>query len=385
VDPGAEKGTTGALRRWARQRAAGARTVRRALRLRLHPLRVRPVRRPATKPPVAVAGLPLAELPSAMPPPAAASPVAPEPRRAALVLLNRQASAAHDRDLRPAALARRLAAAGFAAEVEAVPGDELAAAARRAAEAGAPVVVAAGGDGTVGTLAGAVAGTGTALGVLPLGGFNHFARDVGIGDDLDEAAAVLAAGHRRRLDLVELHGAGEGPRPMVNNAILGFYPHAVRRRRRGAGGRVGKALATLSALVPTLRRPPFLDLRLGGGDGGERRAVTPFLFVGNNEYRMNLFAFGARPRLDDGRLFVFLVRSSSRRSLLGLLLLYAISDIKRHRRVEQWSAGELTVEADRPELDVFVDGELHRLTLPLAFRVRPGALTVVAPPPGEER
>lgn len=326
------------------------------------------------------AGPPLAGRSATMFPPAAASPAAHAPRRAGVVLLNREAAAARDRDLRPDALARRLAAAGFAAEVEAVPGDELAAAARRAAEAGAPVVVAAGGDGTVGTVAGAVAGTGTALGVLPLGSFNHFARDVGIGDDLDEAAAVLAAGHRRRLDLVEVHGAGGEPRPMVNNAILGFYPHAVRRRRRGAGGRVGKALATFSALVPTLRRPPFLDLRLGG-DGGERSAVTPFLFVGNNEYRMNLFAFGARPRLDDGRLFVFLVHSSSRRSLLGLLLLYAVADIRRHRRVEQWSAAELTVEAAERELDVFVDGELHRLATPLAFRVRPGALTVVAPPP----
>lgn len=304
-------------------------------------------------------------------------------RPAPLVLLNRQAAAVREGELQPPALARRLADAGFPADVRAVPGEELAATARRAAEAGAPVVVAAGGDGTVGTLAGAVAGTGAALGVLPLGGFNHFARDVGIGDELDAAIGHLAAGHRRRLDLVEVHGAGGPPRPMVNNAILGFYPHAVRRRRRGTGGRVGKALATLAALVPTLRRPPFLDLRLTS-DGHERRAVTPFLFVGNNEYRMNLFAFGARPRLDDGRLFVSLVRSSSRRSLLGLLLLYAVVDVGRHRRVEQWSAGELEVAADVPELDVFVDGELHRLTAPLAFRVRAGALTVVAPPAGEE-
>ncbi|HEX6201945.1 MAG TPA: diacylglycerol kinase family protein [Thermoanaerobaculia bacterium] len=300
------------------------------------------------------------------------------------MLLNRNAAAAHDADLQPAALGERLAAAGFAAEVAAVPGDELAAAARRAAAAGAPAVVAAGGDGTVGTLAGAVAGTATALGVLPLGAFNHFARDLGIADDLDEAAAVLAAGHRRRLDLVEVTGAGDDePRPLVNNAILGFYPQAV-RRRRGGGGRVRKALATSRALVPTLRRPPFLDLRLTG-NGRERRAVTPFLFVGNNEYRMSLFAFGARPRLDDGRLFVSLVRSSSRRSLLGLLLLYAVADVGRHRRVERWSMDGLTVESDRPELDVFVDGELLRLATPISFRVRPGALTVLAPPPGEGR
>jgi diacylglycerol kinase family enzyme len=301
-------------------------------------------------------------------------------RASSVVLLNHAAATARQRDLRPDALAERLAAAGFPAEVAMVPGEELGAAARRAVADGAPVVVAAGGDGTVGTVAGAVAGTATALGVLPLGAFNHFARDAGIPDDLDAAAAVLAADHRRRLDLVEISREGGGePLPMVNNAILGFYPKAVQRRRSGGGRRLRKALWTLAALVPTLRRPPFLDLRLDS-DGERRRATTPFVFIGNNEYRMSLFSFGARPRLDEGRLFVSLVRSSSRRSLLPLLLLYAVSDLGRHRRVEQWSAGDLTVEADERGIDLFIDGEVHRLAPPLHFRIRPGALEMVAPP-----
>lgn len=305
------------------------------------------------------------------------------PARQPLVLLNRGAASARERDLRPDALAERLAAAGFPAEVAVAPGEELRAEARRAVEEGAPVVVAAGGDGTVSAVAGAVAGTGSALGVLPLGAFNHFARDTGIPDDLDAAAAVLAAGHRRRLDIVEVSAAGgSDPFPMIDNAILGFYPEAVQRRRGGGGRRLRKAFATLSALVPTLRRPPFLDLRLEG-DGESRRATTPFVFVGNNEYRMRLFSFGARPRLDEGRLFVSLVRSSSRRSLLPLLLLYAVSDIGRHRRVEQWSPTELTVAAERRRLDLFVDGEIHRLEPPLRFRMRPGALETVTPADGE--
>jgi diacylglycerol kinase family enzyme len=243
------------------------------------------------------------------------------------------------------------------------------------------VVVAAGGGGTVSAVAGAVAGSGAALGVLPRGAFNHFARDAGIPATLDAAAAGLAAGRRRRVDVAEVSGTGGEPIPMINNAILGFYPKAV-RRRRGGGRRLRKALWTLLALVPTLRRPPFLDLRLES-DGERRRAVTPFVFVGNNPYRMSLFSFGARPRLDGGRLFVSLVRSSSRGSLLALLLRYAVADLGRHRRVEQWAAGELTVAADRPELDLFVDGEVHQLAPPLSFRIRPGALEVVAPPPGE--
>jgi diacylglycerol kinase family enzyme len=58
-----------------------------------------------------------------------------------------------------------------------------------------------------------------------------------------------------------------------------------------------------------------------------------------------------------------------------------VSDLGHHSRVEQWSAAELTVAADRRELDLFVDGEIHRLAPPIRFRTRPGTLQMVAPPP----
>ncbi|RPJ02134.1 MAG: diacylglycerol kinase family lipid kinase, partial [Candidatus Aminicenantes bacterium] len=55
-------------------------------------------------------------------------------------------------------------------------------------------VVAAGGDGTVGTVAGGLAGTSTPLGILPLGTLNHFAKDLKIPFDLKEAVLTIAAG-----------------------------------------------------------------------------------------------------------------------------------------------------------------------------------------------
>ncbi len=289
-----------------------------------------------------------------------------------VVLLNPGAARARRRGLHAAELAAFLAARGVAARVEEV-GDDVAAAARRAVAGGPDLLVAAGGDGTVSAVAGAVAGSRTRLGVLPLGGFDHFASDLGVPRDLEAAADVLATGVPRRLDLVEVGG-----RPMVNNSILGFYPRAVRRRAGRGGGRLAKALRTLAAVVPTLRHPPFLRLRLHA-DGVERVRTSPFLFVGNNEYRMNLLTFAARPRIDDGRLFVHLLRASTRAALVRTLLVYAVADVRRSRDVESFSASRLAVECDRPELDVFVDGELHRLRTPLDYRVRVGALSVLAP------
>src|SRR5688572_9385812 len=80
-----------------------------------------------------------------------------------------------------------LAGAGIDGDPQWLEGDELTRAARDAAGR-APVVVVGGGDGTIGSVAGALAGTQTTLGILPLGTFNHLARDLEIPNSIDEAA-----------------------------------------------------------------------------------------------------------------------------------------------------------------------------------------------------
>ncbi|HEX2254651.1 MAG TPA: diacylglycerol kinase family protein [Thermoanaerobaculia bacterium] len=294
------------------------------------------------------------------------------------VVFNPRAAGAEGRGVDGAAVERALAGHGVAARVATVVGSDLVDAAREALDEGVEALVAAGGDGTVSAVAGVLAGTGVALGVLPLGAFNHFAGDLGVPTDLDGAAAVmaeaLAAGRRRRLDLAEICG-----RPMLNNSILGFYARAVSERGGGGGGRLAKGWRTTRAMGAVLRNPPLLDLVLVS-DGRERRHRTPFLFVGNDEYTMNLFAFGARPRLSNGQLFVHLVEAGDRSELLRLLALWAVRDLRGLRRAESWTTGELRVESALPELEVFVDGELLHLRPPLVYRSRPGALEVLAPP-----
>ena len=96
---------------------------------------------------------------------------------------------------------------------------EIASLARDAADAGAEAVVAAGGDGSVSAVAGALAGSLVPLGVLPVGTLNHFARDLGIPTELEDAVRLIVSGQTIRVDVGEVNG-----RTFINNCSLGLYP-----------------------------------------------------------------------------------------------------------------------------------------------------------------
>ena len=122
-------------------------------------------------------------------------------------------------------------------------------------------MIAAGGDGTVRAVAAAILDTDAVLGVLPSGTLNHFARDLGLPPDLASCVRLLKTGTVRAVDAAEVNG-----RAFLNNSGLGVYPSMVtqrEKRRRRFGQR--KWIAFFLAGVATLRRFPFLDVRLTAG------------------------------------------------------------------------------------------------------------------------
>src|SRR5947199_3052283 len=106
-------------------------------------------------------------------------------------------------------------------------GSELTELARSAVSNGARAVVAGGGDGTVSAVASALVGTDKALGVLPLGTLNHFAKDLCIPLEVVGAARNVCEGREVSVDVGEVNG-----RVFINNSGLGLYPHIVRRREK---------------------------------------------------------------------------------------------------------------------------------------------------------
>lgn len=288
-----------------------------------------------------------------------------------VILINRGGGSVGD-DAR-AQVEAALAKVGIAGKVELVE-DRIEDRAAAAAKAGTTMLIAGGGDGTMSAVAGALAGSKTALGILPMGTLNHLARDLAIPFDLDKAAAIIATGERSRIDVAELNG-----RIFINNSAIGLYPLMV-ADRDSQQQRLGrsKRLAMLVASVRTLVR--FHDHRLTlTADGGKSVRDTPLLFVGNNDYSLAFPEAGQREALDGGHLCVMVMRKKGVPGLLAATFRALVGQTRADDMVRLDAVKHLRVESHRSHLDVSIDGETCRMECPLDYRIRPGALTVIAP------
>lgn len=253
-------------------------------------------------------------------------------------------------------------------------GSEVVELARRAVRDHAQTIVAGGGDGTINAVASELVGTNSALGVLPLGTLNHFAKDLNIPLDIEAAAHNILEGHVASVDVGEVNG-----RIFLNNSSLGLYPSIVRRREKQQErlGR-GKWPAFLWAAVTVLRRYPFLDVRLST-DEREMVRRTPFVFIGNNEYEMENFNVGARACLDAGKLSLYVAQRTGRLGLLRFALRALFGGLRNEKDFDAMCCTQIWIKTRHRRLHVATDGEVTIMDTPLHYRVRPGALRVVVP------
>lgn len=264
--------------------------------------------------------------------------------------------------------------AGVAADVRVVDGRSMASEVRGAIAGGADAVVVGGGDGTLSSAAEALVGGSTPLGVMPLGTRNHFARDLGVPMDVEEAAGVIAAGHVREVDVGEVNG-----RVFLNNCSLGVYPDLVRdRETQEVRDDRRRWAATLRAGWGSLRRfrVRTVTLRI---DGRIWRVTTPLVFIGNNRYETRLFALGRRGWLEEGLLWLYLARNTSRLGIVRLGARMLLGRLEQAEDFEAVAVSELELRTHRRELRLAVDGEVLPMVSPLRFRARPRALPVLAP------
>jgi diacylglycerol kinase family enzyme len=265
-------------------------------------------------------------------------------------------------------------AAGVDAKIELVDGGKCEVRCKALAERGDPLIIVGGGDGTISAAASALVGSKTRLGILPLGTLNHFARDLGIPTKLEEAAALIATGKERRVDVAEMNG-----RIFINNSAIGLYPLMVldRERQQKTLGR-SKRLAMLVASARTLARFGRQRLTLTVNDG-KAQVDTPLLFVGNNGYRLDLGAPGRRESLDDGELSIFVMRKKTRSSFLAAIVRALLNRARSDDMVRIDHVERLTVASRKSSLAVSFDGEVVRIASPLDYRIRKRALRVIAP------
>jgi diacylglycerol kinase family enzyme len=301
-------------------------------------------------------------------------PATPEPRAPALVVLNARSGAGCGPELAQQ-LHELCAAAHLPVEVLlAQSGEDLVAGTGRALAAGTRLVVAAGGDGTQSAVASCLAGTDAVQGVLPLGTLNHFAKDLGIPLELEDAVRTLAQGRVLQVDVGEVNG-----RVFINNSSLGLYPQIVRERelqqmRLGKG----KWRALASAALHATEGRPALAVRVAiGGQQGARR--TPFVFVGNNRYTMEGFRIGNRDSLQRGELALYVGRRQGRLGMVWLALRALAGRLAQDRDFEMVTGAGFVVDTHDARIRVATDGEVTMMDTPLNYRVRPAALRVMVP------
>jgi undecaprenyl-diphosphatase len=240
-----------------------------------------------------------------------------------------------------------------------------------------PIVVAAGGDGTVGAVANAVITTPAVLGILPLGTSNDFARSISIPIHLDKAVRLLARGQVSRHDAGKLTRDGQPPRYFVHAAATGlnvqFARFATRADMRARFGRLTYAVAMAIAMKerPVFRCEVEAEGRTEGLSLVHLSVINAPVFGGFLDLKLP----GANP--DDRALAVIMIEHLPIRRLLRSAL-YPIFRV--HRRIRGFrtlQVSRLRVQAGQP-MDVTLDGEIAG-QLPGTFEIVPGGLRVVAP------
>ncbi len=242
--------------------------------------------------------------------------------------------------------------------------------AAEAAAAGADIVAAAGGDGTLGEVVNGLAGTPARLGLLPLGTGNDFGRCLGLGNDLERAVDTLFHGEPRPVDLGRTLD-----RWFINVAGCGFDAVVAERVNRGFRHVRGTA-AYVAAVLQSLISFRAARFRLTvDGEGRELRAML--CCIANSQSYGGGMRVAPEARIDDGRLDICLLKECGRMEFLRAFPRVFRGTHVTHPKVEMLRARTLRVESD-PPMPVLVDGDVVGTT-PADFTVHPRAIEVMAP------
>jgi diacylglycerol kinase family enzyme len=231
----------------------------------------------------------------------------------------------------------------------------------------------AGGDGSLGLVAGICLERDIPFVCIPFGTRNHFARDLGLDrKDPVGAVAAFAADHVERvIDVGDLDG-----RTFLNNVTFGVYAEAI----DDDDYRDAKIRTTWRVATATLRGEHEGDHFYLTDPGGNVHD-TPFIaLIANNGYdAASLRGLGQRARLDEGILQVSVIDVERRLDLAGIAATVVRDDAAEDDRVEQWTATSVEVTADGDEVAVGIDGEAVTVAAPVRMNLRPAALRVLLP------
>ena len=297
-----------------------------------------------------------------------------EQRRGGIeVILNAKSGSQKGEEAREA-IERVLSASGRPYHITIPPKNDLGKVVKEKAASKCKVLVAAGGDGTICCVAEAALHSDKTLGVIPLGTFNYFAKNLGIPLEPDKAAEVLLGEHTVRAPVLDLDG-----RLILNNTSIGIHP-AVLLKRRQMYRRWGRnqLSAYASVIMTAFQPPPRLRVKLALSEGDVLRE-TPLVMVCSNAFQMKAFGLAGKECLAEGQFALYVARMAGRATILKHGVRTVLRKLRPEIDYEVMCTSDVTIETRRRRFRAAVDGELEELESPLRFRVRAEALRVLAP------
>jgi diacylglycerol kinase family enzyme len=241
---------------------------------------------------------------------------------------------------------------------------------------GRKLFVAAGGDGTISSVVQALVNSDAVLGVVPLGTYNHFARDLGVPLDWREALDVALTGTVRQVDAGRVND-----RFFVNNVSIGLYPELVAHREE-RGRDYPRWKARLHAAYVTLRKYPYVTLALET-DYLQEIIRTHVFLVSNNSYDLSRIGVEApRTTLEEGRLSVYWLPHIPRIALMRFVAHYLAGRVRNAAGFRSFRTTQLKVQSAKNRLRLGIDGEVFVRTPPLVITIVPKSLLVKVPREG---
>lgn len=240
--------------------------------------------------------------------------------------------------------------------------------AREAIGSGFAAIVAAGGDGTINEVAGALAGSGEVLGIIPLGTANVLAAEIGVPSRPERIAAVIAEGNHKKIRIGEISN-----RRFVMMAGVGFDARTITRVTPGLKRLTGKLAYVIAALSELIHhKPARLRLTLDGNETTAALAV-----IANGHHYAGRYVLASEARIEEPALHVCLFERGGRWNLLRYLLAMTLGTIGRlpDVRIVKAASGVILGSENEP---VQADGDVIGRT-PIAFAVLPGSLTMLVP------
>ena len=241
---------------------------------------------------------------------------------------------------------------------------------------GVRLFVAAGGDGTITNIVQPLVNVDATLGVIPVGTYNHFAKDLELPLDWRKALDVIVNGETRQVDTARIND-----RFFVNNISLGLYPDLV-SQREAKGRDYPRWKARLYAAYRTLRKYPSVTLNIETEHHQEVFRTHVFM-VSNNSYVLSRIGIEApRNTLEEGRISVYWLPHISRLKMMKFVGNYLAGRVRKTPGFRSFRTAAMKMQSPRKTLRVGVDGEVFTLETPLVVTSVPKSLRVRVPKVG---